>query len=141
MPKIYGYVEDTEPFSRLLDTLFGKEKSYSELFTYLFGEDKLCDVAMFVLLEGVHRLNKYNNPDIRKVWDSITDWALHQLESSPEILRNQMIELYIKKVSKMFENDSYDLRCDLLKLSKDLFPNLVASIDKYRTKIKEITKK
>lgn len=105
-------------------------------FKEVFGKDNVAEVATYILLEGVHRIDKYeNSDDVRECWNSLTSFALRQLDEIPTQLRNQMVELYIKKIDKMFKNNSIDLRVDMLNLDEDIFPNLVKTIDKYADKI------
>jgi hypothetical protein len=97
------------------------------------------DVATFVLLEGVHRIDKYrNSEDVRECWDSLTTFALKELNDSPEQVRQQMIELYIKRIDRMFSNKAFDLRVNLTDLDEDSFPKLVKTVDKYADKIVSI---
>ena len=128
---IYSEVEQNGEFSsRVKWHVFFKE---------IFGKDNVVEAATFVLLEGVHRIDKYrNSDDVKACWDSLTGFALKELNDAPVTLRNQMIELYIKRISKMFTNKSYDLRVNLLDISEDLFPKLVDTVSKYSDKIMDI---
>lgn len=111
-------------------------------FKEIFGKDNVVEAATFVLLEGVHRIDKYrNSDDVKECWDSLTAFALKELNDSPEQLRQQMIELYIKRIDKMFANKSFDLRVDLTNISSKAFPYLVETIKKYGQKIKSILQK
>lgn len=132
---IYSDVEENGDFDRNPD--------WKEFFTEIFGKFNLAEAATFILLEGVHRLDKYNNSrDVRSCWDSLTDFALETLEKSPESLRQQMIELYIKRVAKMFTNNSFDLRVDLLDVVNfGCFPKLANTVSRYADKILELFKK
>lgn len=115
---------------------FEKNVRWKVFFEDIFGKDNVVEVATFILLEGVHRIDKYKNSDDVKVcWDSLTDFALSQLDKAPDALREQMVELYIKRVDKMFSNKAFDLRANLLKLDKLFFPNLVKTITKYADKL------
>lgn len=111
-------------------------------FKEIFGKENVVEVATFILLEGVHRINKYDNSrDVKECWDTLTMFALNELNDAPTQLRNQMIELYIKRLDKMFSNKAFDLRVNLLKLDDDLFPKLVDTINKYADKIVSILKR
>lgn len=111
-------------------------------FKEIFGKENVVEVATFILLEGVHRINKYeNSSDVRECWDTLTVFALNELNDAPTQLRNQMIELYIKRLDKMFSNHAFDLRVNLLKLDDELFPKLVDTINKYADKIVNILKR
>lgn len=131
---IYSEVEENGEFeSGVRWNLFFKE---------IFGKDNVVEVATFILLEGVHRIDKYkNNQDVRICWDSLTSFALRTLNEAPNAIREQMIELYIKRIAKMFSNRSFDLRVDLLDISESAFPNLVQTIEKYADKITSILTK
>lgn len=119
---------------------------WKEVFKELFGKDRLAEVATYLLLEGHNRRDsKCSAPMAGKLWDSLTEFALQQMNDSPEQIRDQMIELYLKKVSRMFTNGTYELRVDLLSIpevngSKSL-TNLTKSILKYKDKLKEVFKK
>lgn len=118
---------------------FEKNVRWKVFFEDIFGRDNVVEVATFILLEGVHRIDKYkNSDDVRVCWDSLTEFALSQLDKAPDALREQMVELYIKRVDKMFSNKAFDLRTNLLKLDKLFFPNLVKTITKYADKLMSI---
>lgn len=118
---------------------FEKHVRWKAFFREVFGEENVVEAATFILLEGVHRVDKYrNSDDVRECWDSLTSFALRELNDAPQKLRQQMIELYIKRIDKMFANRSFDLRVNLLDLSKRLFPELSDTVDKYSDKISEI---
>jgi hypothetical protein len=110
-------------------------------FTEIFGKDKLPSVATAILLEGVNRIDKYKNRDsinaVRDVWDSLTEFALKILNESPDDVRNQMVELYIRRIEKMFKNKTYDLRVNILSLPNQ-FDKLISTVSKYTDKINEI---
>jgi hypothetical protein len=108
-------------------------------FKEIFGKNNVVEVATFVLLEGVHRIDKYrNSDDVRECWDTLTSFALKELNDSPEQVRQQMIELYIKRIDRMFSNKVFDLRVNLLDLDEDSFPKLIKTIDRYSDKIANI---
>lgn len=112
---------------------------WKPFFREVFGKDNVVEVATFILLEGVHRIDKYKNSEaVKECWDSLTEFALKELNEAPETLRTQMIELYIKRIDKMFANRTFDLRVDLLSISDKLFPKLNDTIVKYSGKIEDI---
>lgn len=118
---------------------FQKHVRWRAFFREIFGEENVVEAATFILLEGVHRVDKYqNSDDVRECWDSLTTFALRDLNDAPSQIRQHMIELYIKRIDKMFANRSFDLRVNLLDLSKRLFPELSETVDKYADKISEI---
>ena len=118
---------------------FDKGVKWRTFFKEVFGKDNIAEVATYILLEGVHRIDKYDNSsDVRDCWNSLTSFALRELDEIPTQLRNQMVELYIKKIDKMFKNNSIDLRVDMLNIDEDTFPNLAKTIDKYADKISAI---
>jgi len=114
---------------------------WKPFFKEVFGKNNTIEVAIFILLEGVHRINKYTHPEVKDLWDSLTRFALKELESAPETLRSQMMELYVKRIDKMFMNKSYELRVDPLSLSESTYPHLVETISHYAEKIKDIFKR
>lgn len=134
--------------NNLLNTIYSEIEQNGEFsdhvrwrtfFKEIFGKDNVVEVATFILLEGVHRIDKYrNSEDVKSAWDSLTSFALNELNEAPEAIRNQMIELYIKRIDKMFANKAFDLRVDLLSINEKLFPKLVGSINKYAEKIESI---
>lgn len=114
---------------------------WREFFKYIFGKDNVIEAATFVLLEGVNRVNKYkNSEDVCNCWDSLTSFALKELNDSPNQIREQMIELYIKRIEKMFLNKSFDLRVNLLDIDDYDFPKLTETVKKYADKISNILK-
>lgn len=128
---IYSDVEENGEFERGV--------RWREFFKEVFGKNNVVEVATFVLLEGVHRIDKYrNSEDVRECWDSLTTFALKELNDSPEQVRQQMIELYIKRIDRMFSNKAFDLRVNLTDLDEDSFPKLVKTVDKYADKIVSI---
>jgi len=131
---IYSEVEQNGEFERNV--------KWRDFFRHVFGKDNVIEAATFVLLEGVNRVNKYkNSDDVRECWDSLTNFALEELNNSPQQLREQMIELYIKRIEKMFLNKSFDLRVNLMDIDESIFPKLADTITKYADKIVKILKK
>lgn len=131
---IYSEVEENGEFEEGV--------RWRAFFKDIFGKDNVVEAATFVLLEGVHRIDKYkNSKDVKMCWDSLTSFALKELNDAPQQLRQQMIELYIKRIDKMFANKSFDLRVDLTDISERAFPNLVETIEKYTDKITNILSK
>lgn len=138
--------------NNFLNTVYSEVDTYESIntrtlkwkvfFREVFGKENVVEVATFILLEGVHRIEKYKNSDtVKDVWDSLTEFALKELNEAPEILRNQMIELYIKRIDKMFANKSFDLRVDLLSISDSLFPKLSSTVSTYSDRIEDILKR
>lgn len=128
---IYSDVEENGDF---LDDI-----NWKKFFGDVFGKENVVECATFILLEGVHRIDKYRNSrDVMYCWDSLTEFALAELNKAPDNTREQMIELYIKRLDKMFSNKSFDLRTNLLDVSKMIWPNLWKTVQKYATKLGEI---
>jgi hypothetical protein len=118
---------------------FNKAPNWKRFFKFLFGEEGVVEAATFILLEGVHRIDKYKgSSSVIECWNSLTDFALKELDEAPDSIRNQMIELYIKRIAKMFANGKFDLRVDLLSIDKSIFSKLGSSIENYSDKIKAI---
>jgi uncharacterized membrane-anchored protein YjiN (DUF445 family) len=139
---IYTFIEENP--EELYD-IFRKNASrrWTPFFAGLFGESNLPDIAMIVLLEGFKRKKPNSSKTLDNAWNSITIWALDSLEDSDDHLREQMIELYIKRITAMFagNNRSFDLRENLLTLDKDVYPKLAKTVSKYKDKIKPIITK
>ena len=128
---IYSEVEENGEFENGV--------RWKAFFKEVVGKSNVSEAATFILLEGVHRVDKYaNSKDVKVCWDSLTTFALRELNDAPNQIRQQMIELYIKRIDKMFANKSFDLRVDLTDISEKLFPNLVETIGRYTDKITSI---
>lgn len=140
LTRIYNHVEESDNYSDYFNS-DNIDYRWEEFFKAVFGEKNDVEVATFVLLEGVHRIKDYKNGAVKECWDSLTKWALKTLEKAPEQIATQMVELYIKRIDKMFANGSFDLRANLLKLSKDLFPSLTKIVDRYSDKIQAIVER
>lgn len=108
-------------------------------FKGVFGKSNLVEVATMILLEGVKRIDKYqNNHEVKECWDSLTTFALSELNKAPETIRDQMIELYLKRLNKMLSNHGIDLRVDLRAIDNFKFENLAKTVDQYKDKINAI---
>jgi hypothetical protein len=107
------------------------EIDWKVFFKTLFGKENVLECATFILLEGAHRTKGFKHQNVRKIWDSLTAFALDELEGADAPARNQMIELYIKRIEKMFANGSFDLRVDLNSLPETEFPQLTQTVAKY----------
>lgn len=121
-----------------------EDANWKAFFKKLFGKDNLAEVATFLLLEGHNRRDSYDtNQNVIDCWDSLTEFALQQMNSAPEAIRDQMLELYLKRISRMFSNGTYELRVNLLQLPNggSKFPQLADSIAKYSDKLKSILEK
>lgn len=117
--------------------------NWKTFFRKLFGKDNLAEVSTFLLLEGHSRRDQYESDrNVIDAWDSLTEFALVQMNQAPESLRDHMLELYIKKVAKMFTNGAYELRVNLLDIPevKSKWPQLANSIGKYADRIREVIK-
>lgn len=134
---LYGYVNLTaneqwcyRGFDRI---------DWNFFFAAIFGSDRLPDVASLILLEGVSRIDHYENADVvRECWDTITQFALKALNKAPATIRDQMIELYLKRLNKMLADHSIDLRVDLRTIDNFRFENLASTISKYKSAIDNI---
>lgn len=111
---------------------------WKPFFKELFGKENTLDVATFILLEGRHRIKGFSGKSLDYVWESLTGYALEELDKADLNSRNQMIELYIKRLAKMVKNGTFDVRVDLLSLSEKKFPNLTKTIRDYKDQIVEI---
>ena len=118
------------------------EIDWEEFFRTLFGRERIADISSLILLEGVGRINSYENErEVRACWDAITHFALKSLNKAPESIRDQMIELYLKRLNKMLADRNIDLRVDLRMIDEFRFENLVNTVAKYKAKIDDIMSK
>lgn len=112
---------------------------WKRFFSGIFGKDNVVEVCTFILLEGVHRINNYkDSKSVKECWDSLTTFALKELNDAPDSVRSQMVELYIKRIDKMFANRAVDLRVNLLSIDNDIFPKLADTVSRYVDKIAAI---
>ena len=117
-------------------------KMWKKFFEGVYGEDKVVECATLIALEGMSRYERYkDSEDVKKVWDSLTEFALNCLENAPERIREQMMDIYVKKIEKMFKNNSFELRVDMRNLSKIDYPKLVETTAKYAQTITDIINK
>jgi len=132
---LYGFVDmDPDAFETDFDDV-----NWKLFFGVVFGKTRLPDVASLILLEGAESIDRYKNRhDVKNCWDSLTTFALKTLDRAPESIRDQMIELYLKRLNRMLANHSIDLRIDLRDIDNFRFENLVETVDKYRSKIDKI---
>lgn len=114
-----------------------KDIDWKGYFKVNFGIDNIPDIATILLVEGVDRIKNIDSEEVRKVWDSLTAFALSSLEKSESGTRAKMLEIYLKRVTNMFANGTRDLRVDITSLSKKDFPNLTKTIESYTDRIKE----
>ena len=126
---IYRFVDDHH-----FDT---SEVNWKRFFKILFGEKNVIEAANFILLEGVHRIDDYG-AEVSDTFNQLTMFALKELENAPEMLKSQMLDLYVKRISKMFANRTFDLRANLLDIDPDRFPELVKTVSHYASQIREI---
>lgn len=128
---IYSDVEENGEF---IDDV-----KWRKFFADVFGKNNVVECATFILLEGVHRIDKYrNSEDVTLCWDTLTEFALNELNNSPDNTREQMVELYVKRLDKMFSNKSFDLRTNLLEIPKTIWPGLWKTVQKYSGKLLEV---
>lgn len=134
-------------YSRVADGMIPNPDNvrWKQFFKALFGKDNVDEVATWILLEGVRRIDRFENDPkqfrrVRECWDILTNWALRELNDAPDDTRNHMLDLYIKRIDKQLQNRNYDLRVNLLSLD-NMFPNLIKSIEHYSDKIVEVLTK
>ncbi len=117
---------------------------WGSYFGSLFGGDLVASVALAIMLEGVRRIDDYRDydhfDDVREVWDSLTNFAITELDNAPENVRRQMLDIYVKRISRLFNNGNGPrLRVDLLNLPST-FHNLTGTISQYADRIAAITR-
>lgn len=125
----------------------GTAVRWRPLFKSIFGGENIPSVAVSILLEGAHHIDKYRGSSnillVRDCWDSLTKYALDELEHCPDNLRNQMLELYLKKAENLItrrHGRPTDLRVNLTRLPKE-FKNTIRSVDFYRSQFASINDK
>lgn len=111
---------------------------WGPFFNYLYGKDNTADVAIYITLEGVNRIERYDNPEVKDCWDSLTFYALDALEKTPSALKDTMMGKYMQVIGTMFANGTKDLRVNLLSLDDREYPSLVKIVDKYASAIHEL---
>lgn len=120
---------------------------WKPLFKIIFGTENLPSVAVSILLEGAHHIDKYRGSEnliaVRDCWDSLTKYALDELEGSPDKVRNQMLELYLKKAENLINRRNgrpTDLRVNLTRLPGE-FRNIIRTVDLYKNQFDAISDK
>lgn len=132
---IYNTV-DNNP--QLYDRYTIDDIEWDPFFSYLYGKDNVVDVAVFITLEGVNRIEKYRHDEVKYCWDSLTMFALDTLERCPSTIKDTMMGKYLEVISTMFANGAKDLRVNLLTLDDREYPSLVKIVGKYANKINDI---
>jgi len=115
---------DDVDWKLFFDTLFGKESRY--------------EVASFILLETNKHIESLSSKKVRKVWDSLTAFALDTLDRADNNSREHVLEVYIKRLARALENGEHEVRVDLRSLSESAYPNLTKTICRYRDKFDDL---
>ena len=125
----------------------GSGVHWKPLFKTIFGVENIPSVAVSILLEGAHHIDKYRESDnlicVRDCWDSLTKFALNELEECPDKVRAQMIELYLKKAENLINRRNgrpTDLRVNLTRLPNE-FRNMIRTVDFYKNQFDSIAGK
>ena len=125
----------------------GSGVHWKPLFKTIFGVENIPSVAVSILLEGAHHIDKYRESDnlicVRDCWDSLTKFALNELEECPDKVRSQMIELYLKKAENLINRRNgrpTDLRVNLTRLPNE-FRNMIRTVDFYKNQFDSIAGK
>ena len=113
---------------------------WKKFFDELFGEENQYEVASFILLETPNHINALSSKSVRKVWDGLTAYALTRLEKAGNTDRTQMIELYLKRLSKAISTGDMSVRVDLRSLSEREYPELTRTVKRYADKFDEAFK-
>lgn len=114
------------------------EIMWSKFFDGLLGKDNRNEVAITIAIEGSSRIQNSNKRNVKAVWDSLTEFALDVLEKSESGIKNKMIELYLKALTKSFKNKSGGMRVDFRSLNKKNYPHLCEAVDRYKDKFDQI---
>ena len=119
----------------------GSGVHWKPLFKTIFGVENIPSVAVSILLEGAHHIDKYRESDnlicVRDCWDSLTKFALNELEECPDKVRSQMIELYL--INRRNGRPT-DLRVNLTRLPNE-FRNMIRTVDFYKNQFDSIAGK
>ena len=76
--------------------------------------------------------------EYKKEDNALTRFALKALNQAPASIRDQMIELYLKRLNKMLKDHHIDLRVDLRTIDSFRFENLWETVKKYKSKFDDI---
>ena len=135
---IYGFVDMT---GGLVD--FRREVNWSRYFSKIFGVYRLPDVASLIMLESPDRIEQYKNQPaaVRDCWDSLTNWALKNLNSQSSDVRDHMIELFLKRVNRRLDKWGFNTRIDLRKIDDLRFKDLASTVKKYWDRIEDLAEK
>ena len=111
-------------------------------FGSLFGNNLTASSSVSILLEGVKRIDAYRQTehfdDVRVVWDSLTNFAVTELDTAPEHVRRHMLDIYMKRLEKICKNGNIPrLRVNLLQLPNN-YHNLITSVNKYTNRLERI---
>ena len=111
-------------------------------FQALFGDNSTASTALSIVLEGVRRIDPFRDAphfdDVRAVWDSLTEYALKELDSAPEGVRRQMMDIYLKKVNHLFtDGTGARLRIDMLNIPSE-YGNLARTMSHYVDRLAKI---
>ena len=136
LSNIYGYYDVTGE-----STDFEEEVDWERFFRAVFGKNRVPDVASLILMENPNRIAKYNQHplDVEGCWNSLTDFALTNLNRSTSDVRDHMIELYLKRLNAI--TGEFDLRIDLRDLDDLRFENLCRTVRRYKSKFDEVLNK
>lgn len=116
--------------------------NWHQYFVKVLNADIVTSGAISVLLEGVRRIDDYRNlehfEDVCKVWDALTLYAMSELDHAPDQVRRQMIELYVKRLERIFHNGKGPrLRVNLIDTPTE-FVNLNRTMEAYSDRIAKI---
>lgn len=123
--------------------IYIEEGDWHSIFEVVYGKENIAECATFILLEGAGRLSKYtrHKETVKDIWDSLTAFALDELNRSPDRIRDQMLGLYVKRIDKMFQNGVRELRVNLTGIDQLLYPKLMDTVKKFLPKLEEILKR
>lgn len=136
MSNLYGYINaNPEDFQYSFDDI-----NWKRFFGDIFGKQRLPDIASLLLLDGVESIDRFTNAyhEVRACWSSVNEFALKTLNNCSETVRDQMLELYLKRVKKLLANHNINLTIDLRAIDDLRFDKLADTVKKYRSKIDDI---
>lgn len=125
---------------------------WEPLFLYLFGESNILDACIAILLTNKKDTigdltDDYDKIDslVLEAWDSLTLFALGELEKAPESIKSHLLEIYGKKLNVFLKSGvpASDIRLNVMDTLndydfKDQYPTLYDTIFRFKDRFQNI---
>ena len=115
--------------------------NWHNYFGTLFGDNLTASTALSIVMEGVRRIDSYRDlphfDSVREIWDSLTNYAMNELNDAPENVRRQMLDIYMKRAERIYRNGDVRLRVDFLNIPNE-YNNLSNSMTYYMDRLAKI---